>query len=59
MAARLEQVQLLSEFKALAISQLAAQHEEILHLRELLARSADIRALSPAANRTTPHRSRG
>ncbi|MFD7863676.1 hypothetical protein [Streptomyces sp. NPDC059783] len=48
-------VEQLTGFKQLAISRLAAQHEEIERLRRQITDGADGRALPAAADRTAPY----
>jgi DNA repair exonuclease SbcCD ATPase subunit len=50
--ARLEEA---TAFKKLAISRLAAQHEEIERLRRQITDGANVRSLSAAADRTAPY----
>ncbi|MGC4950017.1 hypothetical protein ACLQ2N_27935 [Streptomyces sp. DT224] len=45
----------LTGFKQLAISRLAAQHEEIERLRRQITDGANVRALPAAADRTAPY----
>ncbi|MEU3173022.1 MULTISPECIES: hypothetical protein [unclassified Streptomyces] len=49
----------LAGFKQLAISRLAAQHEEIERLRRQITDGANVRALPAAADRTAPYGSCG
>jgi hypothetical protein len=44
----------LTRFRALAISRLAAQHDEILRLRAHIARGGNVRALPPTPTTATP-----
>ncbi|MFE2429371.1 hypothetical protein ACFXJ5_21825 [Streptomyces sp. NPDC059373] len=52
--ARDEQLAELTDFKTLAISRLAAQHDEIERLRKQAATSHNVRQLSALDSRTTP-----
>ncbi|MFH8636068.1 hypothetical protein [Streptomyces goshikiensis] len=53
--ARDEQLADLTEFKALAISRLVAQHDEIERLRTQIAVVGNVRALPAAGLGTSPH----
>ncbi len=57
-AARDGQIEGLTEFKTLAISRLAAQHEEIERLRRHLTQVGGVRSLPPATG-STPRRPPG
>ncbi|MEU2715475.1 hypothetical protein [Streptomyces sp. NPDC007205] len=52
--ARDEELTKLSGFKTLAISRLAAQHDEIMRLREQAANGENVRRLPASSNRTAP-----